>query len=81
MGKWEKFRAKLLGGRSDQSIKFSELCGFLHRIGFEERIRGDHHIFTMDGIAEIINLQPLPNGYAKAYQVEQVRKIINDHGL
>jgi len=31
-------------------------------LGFEERIKGDHHIFTKDGIAEIINIQPLKDG-------------------
>lgn len=44
-------------------------------MGFEERIRGDHHIFSKDGIEEIINLQP-KGAKAKPYQVKQVRNII-----
>ncbi len=44
-------------------------------MGFDERIRGDHHIFTKDGIEEILNLQP-KRGKAKPYQVKQVRNII-----
>ena len=43
---------------SDASIGFDELCLVLRRLGFEERIRGSHHIFTRDDIPEILNLQP-----------------------
>jgi len=38
--------------------------GAFLRIGFVERVRGSHHIFTCDGVDEILNLQredPLPN--------------------
>jgi len=45
------------------------------RLGFEERIKGDHHIFTADGVSEIINLQPKRNA-AKPYQVKQVRDVL-----
>jgi len=31
---------------------------------------------TKSGVVEIINLQPLKDGRAKAYQVKQVRSII-----
>jgi hypothetical protein len=47
----------------------------LKRLGFEERIRGSHHIFTRDGIEEILNLQPR-RSRAKPYQVKQVRNVI-----
>jgi hypothetical protein len=40
----------------------------LRDLGFDERTKGSHHIFTLEGIPEILNLQP--NGAkAKAYQV------------
>jgi len=44
-------------GRSDANIRFRDLVGLLKALGFDERIKGDHHIFTRDGVAEIINLQ------------------------
>jgi hypothetical protein len=44
-------------------------------LGFEERTRGDHHIFTKDGVEEILNLQPR-GAQAKPYQVRQVRDVI-----
>ena len=71
---------KLLSGASDGDIGFSELCQLLKRLGFDERIRGDHHIFTKSGVVEIINLQPKGNK-AKVYQVKQVRNLILKYRL
>ena len=34
-----------------------------------------------DGVAEILNLQPLPGGKAKAYQVKQVREVVTKYRL
>lgn len=47
---------------------------------FNERVKGDHHIFTRDGIAEIINLQPKGKN-TKPYQVKQVRGILVKYRL
>jgi len=52
----------------------------MNNLGFEERIKGDHFIFTMNGVEEIINLQPNMDK-AKAYQVRQVRNIIVKYHL
>lgn len=67
---------KVLSGLSDKNIRFSELRNLVLSLGFDERIRGDHHIFSRTGVAEILNLQPIGNGMAKAYQVKQVRSMI-----
>jgi predicted RNA binding protein YcfA (HicA-like mRNA interferase family) len=72
--------AKILKGTSDSNIKFSDLCALLNEIGFRERIKGSHHIFTRNGIQEIINIQP-KNSLAKPYQVKQVRVIIVKYKL
>jgi hypothetical protein len=66
---------QILSGRSDANIPFSELCGLLEDLGFQQRVRGSHHIFTMDSVVEILNLQPKV-GKAKPYQVKQVRGIL-----
>jgi predicted RNase H-like HicB family nuclease/predicted RNA binding protein YcfA (HicA-like mRNA interferase family) len=58
VGKYSKLRGKILSGTADSNIEFRELCRLLIRLGFEERVRGDHHIFVKENIAEIINLQP-----------------------
>jgi hypothetical protein len=52
----------------------------LRELGFDERTKGSHHIFTMEGIPEILNLQPR-GAKSKAYQVRQVRNIILKHRL
>jgi len=66
--------------RSDANVSFDTLCALLRRLGFDERIRGDHHIFTMEGVEEILNLQP-KDGRGKVYQVKQVRDVILKYGL
>jgi hypothetical protein len=75
MGKHEKLLQVILQGRSDANIPFAGLCHLMKRLGFEERIRGDHHIFTMIGVEEILNIQP-KGSKAKLYQVKQVRNVI-----
>ncbi len=80
MTKHEKFIQHLMNGRADAGISFDDLCSLLNRLGFQERVRGDHHIFVKDGIAEIINLQPSVSK-AKPYQVKQVRNILRIYHL
>jgi len=80
MGKYEKLLTSILSGRSDRSIRFNELTHLLCVMGFNERIKGDHHIFFRQGIEEILNLQP-KGSQAKAYQVGQVRNLILKYHL
>ena len=80
MGTYDKLLIKILRGASDANIPFSGLCNLLKAFGFDERIRGDHHIFTKDGIEEILNLQPI-GAKAKPYQVKQVRSVILKYKL
>lgn len=80
MGKYAKLRDKILAGSADSNIEFATLCQLLVRLGFDERVKGGHHIFTRDGIAEIINLQP-KGSKAKPYQVKQVRTILVTYRL
>ena len=75
MGFEKKTMFKVLGGRSDANLAFTEVVGLLKSLGFDLRIKGSHHILTKDGIEEILNLQP-KNGKAKPYQVKQVRQVI-----
>jgi hypothetical protein len=66
---------KAVRAHFDANVPFETLCSLLKRLGFDERIRGDHHIFTKDGVDEILNLQP-KEGKGKPYQVKQVREVI-----
>jgi predicted RNA binding protein YcfA (HicA-like mRNA interferase family) len=70
----------VLRGTGDANVRFSDLVALLRHLGFEERIKGSHHIFYKKDIAEILNLQP--NGAkAKPYQVKQVRNVILKYKL
>ncbi|HEY3857741.1 MAG TPA: type II toxin-antitoxin system HicA family toxin [Verrucomicrobiae bacterium] len=53
----------------------------LRDLGFKERIKGSHHIFTFPNVREIINLQPDGNGKAKKYQVRQVRHLLEIYAI
>jgi hypothetical protein len=75
MGRHTKLYQHILTKRSDANVPFTGLCALLEELGFQERIRGDHHIFTRDGVDDILNLQPR-NSQAKPYQVKQVRDLI-----
>jgi hypothetical protein len=75
VAKADKTLSRVLQGNSDANIRFADLCSLLRRLGFQERVRGDHHIFTREGVEEILNLQPR-GSQAKAYQVKQARNVI-----
>lgn len=80
MSKIEKLFQKILSGTADNNIEFTALCGILQKFGFEERIKGSHHIFFKAEIEEIINIQP-KESKAKPYQVKQVRNLILKYNL
>jgi len=71
----KKTLEKILRGTSDANISFDDLRRVMRDLGFDERIRGSHHIFSRDGVTEILNLQPI-GSKAKPYQVKQVRHVI-----
>ena len=80
MGKHEKLLLQILSGTSDANIRFEDLRNLLEKLGFEERIRGGHHIFRGEGVVEKINLQR-DNDKAKPYQVKQVRNLVLKYKL
>ena len=80
MGRLDKFLEQVLRGTSDANISFEGLCRLLKQLGFEERTRGSHHIFTREQVEEILNLQPR-GSKAKPYQVKQVRHVILKYQL
>ena len=80
MAQKEKLLEQILSGRADANVEFNDLLSLLDRLGFKERIRGGHHIFTREGVEEILNLQP-KGAKAKVYQVRQVRRVILKYRL
>ena len=80
MGKNDKLVRKILSGSSDANIDFDELRNLLKRLGFEERIKGSHHVFRKPGVEEKVNFQR-DMDKAKPYQVRQVRSILVGYRL
>ncbi len=80
MNRHQKLLLQILRGTSDANIHFQSLCRLLRHLKFEVRIRGDHHIFTKEGIIEILNIQP-KGKQAKPYQVRQIRNVILKYRL
>lgn len=80
MGNLDKTLNAILSGVQDRNINFGDLVHLLLALGFTQRIKGDHHIFTRKNIVEIINLQP-KGSKAKPYQVKQVRSLVLKYKL
>lgn len=80
MGRHEKVMEAILRGASDANIAFDDIRSLLLHLGFDERIRGSHHIYRKQGIEEKINMQR-SGSKAKPYQVRQVREVLLKHHL
>ena len=80
MRRAQKTLERLLRGQSDANVEFADLSTLLQALGFEERVRGSHHIFARRGIDELLNLQH-DGAKAKVYQVRQVRAVILKYNL
>ena len=80
MGRQHKLLQRVLLGGSDRNIAFDELRALLLWLGFQERIRGSHHLYRKTGIRDMINLQK-QGSQAKPYQVRQVRAVLLKYRL
>jgi len=80
MARVQKTLDKILRGTSDANISFTEMASLLATLGFQQRVRGSHHIFSRSGVEEILNLQPR-GARCKPYQVKQVRSVIIKYKL
>ena len=80
MARIEKVLDQILRGNADSNIAFAQMRRVLQTLGFQERVRGSHHIFTRGGVEEILNLQP-KGSKCKPYQVKQVRHVILKYHL
>lgn len=64
--------------RNPQGLRFAEACQPAEAFGFRHsRTKGSHAIFSRPGVCAIINLQNC-HGKAKAYQVRQMLKLMEE---
>ena len=80
MSKIEKLYDAIVGTQSAENIRFDDLVLLLKKLGFDERIRGSHHLFTKNGLPDLVNIQR-KSADAKGYQIRQVQYIIKKHNL
>lgn len=74
---WRRIRA----GHS-QNIDFRDFCRLLESFGFElQRQRGSHSVYANDAVKELMNVQARRDGSVKAYQVQQLRKLVREYDL
>jgi len=80
MSRIDKLLQKIIRGNSDSNIRFDDLCKVLDYFGFQNRLKGSHHIYYRYDVKEIINLQP-KDGLSKSYQVKQIRDVLIKYNI
>jgi len=53
VSKYDKLLVQVLRGTSDANISFDGFRELLRQLGFVERVRGSHHIFSRECVEEI----------------------------
>jgi predicted RNA binding protein YcfA (HicA-like mRNA interferase family) len=64
-----------------RSIRFDDMVTLIEAFGFTlARVTGSHHIFERPSVPQVVNIQNR-KGKAKAYQVRQFLKLVEEHNL
>lgn len=67
--------------RNPKNVRFEEICRAAELFGFAFRGgKGSHRIYVKKGVRDLLNFQNV-HGRAKAYQVKQFVKIIEQYSL
>ena len=78
MTRMAKLNARFLKGGK---LTFAEFQRLLEAYGFTlMRVRGSHHIYVRQGTKDQLSIQPA-GAEAKAYQLRQFLRILQDNGL
>ncbi len=76
MSRREKRDIKIRNNPGD--VDFGDIVSWLSDSGFTlDRVEGSHHIFT-HRTGKVLNFQPDRDGKAKAYQVRQAIKAVDE---
>lgn len=84
LDKYTKLYQEIIEGSSCKGVRFDDLRYLLENTGFSLRMDGgDHFRYSMDGVSELINIQPdkRDKKSAKEYQVHQIRKLFRKYKL
>ena len=67
---------------NQKNVRFGDFCTLMTYFGFvEARVRGSHHLYQHPKLDTVMNVQPKKDGLAKAYQVRQFLKLIDEYDL
>jgi predicted RNA binding protein YcfA (HicA-like mRNA interferase family) len=65
-----------------RGLRFEEFTALSEAFGFAlRRQEGSHRIFTRADVREIVNVQPMKDGKAKAAQVREFLKLVESAAL
>lgn len=81
MSRWNKLIASMRA--SQNNVGYKDLCALVEHMGFVGRRQEGSHVIYRHGTRKdlpLVNLQEA-GGKAKPYQVRQVLKLIDEHGL
>ena len=77
----KKTYESIISGKSDNDIKYLDFESLILDLGFKfKRKKGSHTMYYHKEINAFLNIQK-DGSKAKAYQVRQLRDIINKHDL
>jgi hypothetical protein len=80
MSKKTKLFAKVKNNQ--KNVRFEDFCTLMTYFAFIlVRVRGGHHLYQNIDIDALMNVQPTSDNLAKAYQVRQFLKLIEEHKL
>ena len=80
MTKKEKLYARIRN--SQKNVRFADFQSLLEYFGFElVRSRGSHQLYQRPDVDDVMNIQPMKDGRAKAYQVRQFLKLVEQYNL
>jgi predicted RNA binding protein YcfA (HicA-like mRNA interferase family) len=80
MGKKAKLYARIKNNQ--KNVRFKDFCTLMTYFGFVlERVRGSHHLYQHEQVTEVMNVQATKDDLAKAYQVRQFLKLVDNYGL
>lgn len=65
-----------------KGLRFAEFTALVEAFGFAfQRQSGRHRMYFRPGVPELVNVQPLPDGKAKDYQVVRFLALVERYGL
>lgn len=80
MSKKDKLFARVRNNQ--KNVRFGDFCTLMTYFGFVEvRVRGSHRLYQHPELDAVMNVQPKKDGLAKAYQVRQFLKLIDEYDL